>query len=198
MTHIIKSVVDGLDMVVENHAVYDYVYNAIKKRLHYEVDKVMKIKKSMKIQTIVDFIIKRKRDDTDPKPKFADSWIKKDQYGKPWEYKPMISSTKVQQITSSSFTQVLETQQDKLKRLYTQESNNLGSDWRVDRFTRFIVACYTIKPPRASSYIPTPEPYNNPKCGLTNIQNKDNKCFQWCLKYHQTSKSKHDDRISMK
>jgi hypothetical protein len=108
----------------------------------------------------------------------------------------MISSTKVQQITSSSFTQVLETQQDKSKRLYTQESNNLGSDWRVDRFTRFIVACYTIRPPRASSYIPTPEPFTNPKCGLINIKNSDNKCFQWCLKYHQTNKSKNDDRIS--
>ena len=48
-----------------------------------------------------------------------------------------------------------------------------------------------------ASYIPTPEPYNNPKCGLVNIQNKDDKCFEWCLKYHQSTKVKNGDRISV-
>ena len=48
----------------------------------------------------------------------------------------------------------------------------------------------TIKPPRASSYIKTPAPYNNSRCGLINIKNeKDNKCFEWCMKYNQTKKN---------
>jgi hypothetical protein len=91
----------------------------------------------------------------------------------------------------------LEAQQDRLKMLFIDDCNNLGSEWKLDRFTRFIIACYTIRPPRASSYIPTPEPYNNPKCGLINIKNNDNKCFEWCLKYHQTKKVKNDDRTTV-
>ena len=192
-----KSEFGGPDMVIQNHALFDYVYNSVKKRLHNEVEKVMKIKKSMKMQSVLDTIIKRERKDKDPQPKYDDnSWIKIDEKGQPWEYKPFVTSTKVIAIAPSNFTQTLDTQQDKLKKLFIQESNNLGSEWRIDRFTRFIVTCYTVKPLRASSYIPTPAPYNNPKCGLINIQNNDNKCFQWCLKYHQGNKSKNDDRIS--
>ena len=190
---------DGNDFDYENHSDYDFIYNSIKKRLHSEVEKVFKIKKSMKIQSVVDFIIKRhltKEDGHDPKPKFPDSYIKKIDGGF-WEFTPMISSTKAQEMVSSNFTQTLNTQQDRLKNLFIQDSNNLGSEWRLDRFKRFIVACYTIRPPRASSYIPTPEPYNSSRCGLINIQNNDNKCFQWCLKYHQSDKSKHCDRIAI-
>ena len=49
----------------------------------------------------------------------------------------------------------------------------------------------------AYHHIPTLAPYNNPKCGLINIQNTDNKCFSYCMKYHQTEKGKHDDRITV-
>ena len=188
---------DGNSFNYQKEADYDFIYNSIKNRLHSEVEKVMKIKKSMKIQHVVDFIIKRQRkNEQDPKPKFPDSYIKKID-GSFWEFKPMITSTKVQEIASSSFKSVLESQQDKLKQLFISDCNNLGSEWMLDRFTRFIVACYTVKPSRASSYIPTPEPYNNAKCGLVNIQNKDNKCFEWCTKYHQTPKAKHDDRTTV-
>jgi len=50
---------------------------------------------------------------------------------------------------------------------------------------------------RGASYIPTPEPYTNPKCGLINIQNDDDKCFYWCTKYHHTDKSKNGDRVAV-
>ena len=49
MIKIQKSEFGGPDLVIENHALFDYVYNSIKKRLHYEVEKVMKIKKTMKM-----------------------------------------------------------------------------------------------------------------------------------------------------
>ena len=69
---------DGNQFDYNNHADYDFMYNSIKNRLHSEVEKVMKIKKSMKIQHVVDFIIKRQRkNEQDPKPKFPDSYIKK-------------------------------------------------------------------------------------------------------------------------
>ena len=54
-----------------------------------------------------------------------------------------------------------------------------------------------LKESRGSLYIPTPEKYSNPKCGLINIQNDDQECFKWCMKYHQTDKSKHSDRLSV-
>ena len=55
----------------------------------------------------------------------------------------------------------------------------------------------TIKPQRASSYIPTPEKYSNPKCGLINIKNNDQECFRWCMKYHQSDKVKHSNRTTV-
>ena len=68
-----------------------------------------------------------------------------------------------------------------------------GSDWRVLKFLSFNITIFKTKPVRASSYIPTPEPYNNAKCGLINIQNQDQECFRWCMKYHQSKKDKNDD-----
>ena len=61
----------------------------------------------------------------------------------------------------------------------------------------FFFDVYKIKEIRGSSYIPTPEKYSNPKCGLINIQNDDHECFKWCMTYQQTDKSKHSDRLSV-
>ena len=52
------------------------------------------------------------------------------------------------------------------------------------------IETYKKKPVRGSSYIPTPDKYNHPKCGLINIQNEDQECFRWCMKYHQSEKKK--------
>ena len=48
-----------------------------------------------------------------------------------------------------------------------------------------------------SSWIPTPERYSNAKCGLINIQNADQECFRWCMRYHQPKKQQHDDRSTV-
>ena len=56
----------------------------------------------------------------------------------------------------------------------------------------------TNKPQRGSSWIPTPDRYNNARCGLINIRNEDDvECFKWCVKYHQSKKEKHCDRVSV-
>ena len=52
------------------------------------------------------------------------------------------------------------------------------------------------RPLRGSSYIPTHEKYSNPKCGLINIRNEDQECFEWCMKYHQSKKKHHYDIIT--
>ena len=72
-----------------------------------------------------------------------------------------------------------------------------GSRWSVFKFLNIILQGFTIRAERGSSYIPTPEKFSNPKCGLINIQNDDNECFKWCMKYHQTKKDKNDDRVSV-
>ena len=55
---------------------------------------------------------------------------------------------------------------------------------------------YENKAARSGSYIKTPEKYSNAKCGLINIQNKDDKCFMWCVKYHQPMQTNNDARIT--
>ena len=72
-----------------------------------------------------------------------------------------------------------------------------SSGWSFDALLYTTLTIYETQPLRASSYIPTPAKISCPKCGLVNIRNSDNKCFEWCIKYHQTKKAKHDDRISV-
>ena len=33
-------------------------------------------------------------------------------------------------------------------------------------------------------------------CGLVNIQNDDELCFQWSMRYYQSAKCNHDSRLS--
>jgi hypothetical protein len=157
------------------HALFDFVYSTIKNKLYQEVEKMLKIKKSMKIQTVVKYRIKKVKG--------------KDEV----EYREPLNNTKAESASSNNITEVLAKQRDNI----TKQINNSIDSWQVDRFLYVIISCYTVKPPRASSYIPTPAPYNNPKCGLVNIKNNDNNCFSWCMKYHQTKQVKNDDRISV-
>ena len=72
-----------------------------------------------------------------------------------------------------------------------------GSGWIIKRFVNIFINVYETSPIRAASYIPTPPKYNNAKCGLINIQNDDQECVRWCLKYHQSAKDKNASRITV-
>ena len=189
------------DMVDDKHRNFDFVYNNLEKRLNIEVTEVMNIKKTMKVQTIIKIIVKRALAVTElgeePKPTREDSWVKGDSFGRFEEFRYMISSTKINQVGTNNLNYVLQTNREKNKNNFKEEIGNIGSDWRLDRFVYLMVACYEIKPSRGSSYIPTPAPYTNAKCGLINIKNADDKCFSYCMKYHQTDKGKHDDRVTV-
>ena len=63
-----------------------------------------------------------------------------------------------------------------------------GSGWIIKKFLNIFIDIYETNPIRAASYIPTPPKYNNSRCGLINIQNDDQECFEWCMKYHQSNK----------
>jgi len=78
-----------------------------------------------------------------------------------------------------------------------ENTKHKGSGYSVKKIHRVFLKSYTVKPVRGSSYIPTPEKFAHSKCGLVNINNEDNECFKWCMKYHQTKKDKNDDRVSV-
>ncbi|MFM7983208.1 MAG: hypothetical protein ACKPKO_28195, partial [Candidatus Fonsibacter sp.] len=81
--------------------------------------------------------------------------------------------------------------------LVDDDGKPLGTGWTLKSIDTLAIDVYETKPLRASSYIPTPSKYSNSKCGLINIQNKeDDECFKWCMLYHQSNKGKNDTRLS--
>ena len=66
----------------------------------------------------------------------------------------------------------------------------------ISKITRIIIQVFQTRVSRGSSYIATPDKLGIPKCGLTNIQNDDGKCFYWCMKYHSSTKVKHSYKLS--
>ena len=106
--------------------------------------------------------------------------------------------TKAQFIyNKKEIEQVLEKLYDDLGSKFDKLKDRHKSAGTLKKINYFFFDVYKIKEIRGSSYIPTPETYSNPKCGLINIQNDDQECFKWCMKYHQTNRSKHSDRLSV-
>jgi hypothetical protein len=91
----------------------------------------------------------------------------------------------------------LDRQMDEMKFLFEGIGDRVeGSNWKIKEYTSFVIDIWKIKPIRGAAYIPTPARFNNAKCGLINIRNEDNECFRWCMKYHQSEKKIHDQRVS--
>ena len=67
----------------------------------------------------------------------------------------------------------------------------------INRIEKIIIVVYQTKKSRGSSYIPTPPPYDNSRCGLINIKNEDDKCFYWCMKYHSSKQERNNDRLTV-
>ena len=110
-----------------------------------------------------------------------------------------IWSTKYKVCTKSNLKALIDEQYEELNKKF-EKLNDLmggGSKWIIYRWHYIFAEGLTIKPQRGSSYIPTPEKYANPKCGLINIQNKDQECFRWCMKYHQAGKIAHGERTTV-
>jgi hypothetical protein len=105
--------------------------------------------------------------------------------------KMVIKNNTPYSLNKSNYKKVL----DLLKNDLTSQEDEIGervegSGWTLYRYLYFAIDMFKIRPIRASSYIPTPEKYASPKCGLINIKNEDQQCFKWCMKYHQTKKEK--------
>ena len=70
-----------------------------------------------------------------------------------------------------------------------------GSGWVIDRIDSHYINVTTYTPLHGSSYVELPTELRNPKKGLINIKNKDDKCFRWCHIRHLNPQEKNPQRI---
>ena len=72
---------------------------------------------------------------------------------------------------------------------------NEGSGWIVESIESQYINISTYRPLLGSSYIDLPIELKNPKKGLINIKNKDQKCFLWCHVRHINPSKENPERI---
>ena len=70
-----------------------------------------------------------------------------------------------------------------------------GLGWTINHIDSHYINVTTYKPLHGSSYIELPTELRNPKKGLINIKNKDDKCFRWCHIRHLNPQTEHPERI---
>ena len=71
-----------------------------------------------------------------------------------------------QTCTKANINKSIDKQHDKLTFKFDHLSDFVqGSGWMIHRWNYLFVDCYTTKPQRGSSYIPTPIKYSNARCG---------------------------------
>jgi len=73
--------------------------------------------------------------------------------------------------------------------------NKRGSNFVLERVTRFVVSIARYRPLHGSSYIKTPRFLANKRC-LVNVHNNDNRCFLWAVLSALYEPEKHKERLS--
>ena len=158
-------------------------------RMLTAIQEALETKKSMKIKLRVDITYKKIVEGFDGE--------KEEQ-----TLQAPISTNNAVTVTSGNMKQVLHKLIDELStksetlEQVDKDGKPIGSGWAIVKFDKLSIDIFETKALRASSYIPTPEKYCKSMCGLVNIQNDDELCFQWCLRYHQSAKGHHDSRLS--
>ena len=72
---------------------------------------------------------------------------------------------------------------------------NEGSEWVIERINDQYLNISQYAPLVGSSFIELPKELKNPKKGLINLRNTDNKCFMWCHVRHLNPVSDNASRI---
>ena len=73
-------------------------------------------------------------------------------------------------------------------------SINEGSGWNVESIESQYINISIYRPLSGSSYMDLPVELKNPRKGLINIKNKDQRCFLWCHVRHINSSKAHPQR----
>jgi len=61
-----------------------------------------------------------------------------------------------------------------------EQWNKRGSNFNIERVSRFVLSVHPYRPLHGSTFVPTPEFLTNKHC-LVNVQNNDEKCFVWSV-----------------
>ena len=72
---------------------------------------------------------------------------------------------------------------------------NNGSGWNVESIESQYIKISTYRPLSASFYMDLPVDLKSPRKGLTNIRNKDQKCFSWFHVRHINPLKEHPEII---
>ena len=72
---------------------------------------------------------------------------------------------------------------------------NEGSGSNVESIESQYINTFTYRPLAGRSYISLPVNLKNPREGLINIKNKNQKCFLWCHVRHFSPSKEHSERI---
>src|SRR3989454_192059 len=96
----------------------------------------------------------------------------------------------------SEIKEALKLQKESLLRQIDRFTNG-GSGLRIHRITRNFINIYKYKPLRARGFIKLPDKINNKKATI-NIQNKDDKCFIYCLgrRFDPNPEKAHLERVN--
>ena len=182
---------EDIDRVLQPHkdVLYQHIEPKIERVFTYRLIDILKQNKSIKVSVGLKFdtfLIKNIIDETENIDKYV------------YKEENLIAKTKATAINKGNV-------EDKIKELLIELDIKInerldklsGSGWRIKQYHTLFIEVYKIKDARGSSYIPTPAKYSNSFCGLVNIRNEDNECFKWCMRYHQSEKKKHDDRVTV-
>ena len=74
---------------------------------------------------------------------------------------------------------------------------SMGSGWRLYSIIQLELHTVRYNPLRGETYIPLPKEVANKKA-IINTQNKDNKCFLWCVLKSLNPKGGHPERLDKK
>ena len=72
---------------------------------------------------------------------------------------------------------------------------NNGSGWIIELIESQYINISTYRPLSGSFYMDLPVELRNPRKGLINIKNKDQKCFLWCHVRNINPSKEHPERI---
>ena len=73
----------------------------------------------------------------------------------------------------------------------------MGAAWRIVSIDKQVIDIFETKPLRGSSYIEMPGNIQMLNVDLLILEMKIMNLFEWCVKYHQSKKDKHDDRTTV-
>ena len=97
-----------------------------------------------------------------------------------------IKSTDVEKIINKCVKKIIE---------YLEIFQKNGSGWYFKEVAQLEIHTVEFNPTKGSSYIPLPDWISNKKA-IVNIQNKDEKCFLWCILRYLHPRKDNDTRLT--